>query len=409
MDVKRIIYLSYDGMTDPLGQSQVLPYIIGLKEKGYNFTLISFEKRERFEKGKSAIEINCQENDIQWHPLLYTKTPPILSTLKDLRILKNKIKELHKANPFHIVHCRSYITALAGVWMKRKWGVKLIFDMRGFWADERVDGGLWKLKNPLFASIYRYFKGKEREFLISADHTIALTNVAKQEISSWETNSRFGPVDVIPCCVDLNLFDPSSINAHQAKTIRTQLHIEDDQKIISYVGSIGTWYMLNEMVDFFHAFLEVNKSAVFLFVTKDDQEEIQKVFKSKTVPLTALRIVSAERNQVPRYISISDYSIFFIKPSYSKKASSPTKQGEIMAMGVPVICNDQVGDSSLVVEKYNAGIVVKEFSQNAYANYVNDLKQNVFDKEAIRRGAKEFYSLDRGVEKYQAVYEKVVK
>ena len=127
------------------------------------------------------------------------------------------------------------------------------------------------------------------------------------------------------------------------------------------------------------------------------------------MPLTALRIVSAERNQVPIYISISDYSIFFIKPSYSKKASSPTKQGEIMAMGVPVICNDQVGDSSLVVEKYNAGIVVEEFSPNAYANYVNDLKQKVFDKEAIRRGAKEFYSLDRGVEKYQAVYEKVVK
>jgi glycosyltransferase involved in cell wall biosynthesis len=409
MDVKRVLYLSYDGMTDPLGQSQVLPYLIGLGKKGYQFTLISFEKSERFEKGKSAIETICQKNGIQWHPLLYTKTPPILSTLKDLRILKNQIKELHKTKAFDIVHCRSYITALAGKWMKKKWGVKLVFDMRGFWADERIDGGLWNLKNPVFASIYKYFKGKEREFLVSSDHTITLTNAAKEEIASWDVNRRFAPVDVIPCCVDLNLFDPSSINLNKVKTIKAQLQVDDDQKIISYIGSIGTWYLLEEMVDFFSSFLQVDKDAVFLFVTKDDKEEIRKVFESKNVPLTTLRIVSAERNQVPLYISISDYSIFFIKPAYSKKASSPTKQGEIMAMGIPVICNDQVGDTSMVVEKYEAGIVVKEFSQDAYTDYIQNLTSKVFDKDAIRRGAKEFYSLDSGVEKYKAVYEKVIK
>ncbi len=30
-----ILYISYDGMTDPLGQSQVLPYLKGLAKKGY--------------------------------------------------------------------------------------------------------------------------------------------------------------------------------------------------------------------------------------------------------------------------------------------------------------------------------------------------------------------------------------
>jgi glycosyltransferase involved in cell wall biosynthesis len=404
-----VLYLSYDGMTDPLGQSQVLPYLLGLNKKGYSFTLISFEKKERFEKGKSAIETICQENGIHWHPLLYSKTPPILSTLKDLRTLKNKIKELYKANAFEIVHCRSYITALTGLWMKKKWGVKFIFDMRGFWADERIDGGLWNLKNPVFASIYRYFKGKEREFLVLSDHTITLTNAAKEEIASWDADRSFAPVDVIPCCVDLTLFDPLSINASQAKAIKSQLHIDDGQKIISYIGSIGTWYLLEEMVDFFSSFLQVNTNAIFLFVTKDNEEEIRKVFESKNLPLTTIRIVSADRIQVPLYISISDYSIFFIKPAYSKKASSPTKQGEIMAMGIPVICNDQVGDTSIIVEKYDAGIVVKDFSKNAYTDYVKNLAGKVFDKHAIRRGAKEFYSLDSGVEKYKAVYEKVIK
>ena len=35
-------------MTDPLGQSQVLPYLIGLTKEGYQFTILSFEKKERF-------------------------------------------------------------------------------------------------------------------------------------------------------------------------------------------------------------------------------------------------------------------------------------------------------------------------------------------------------------------------
>ena len=41
---KNILYISYDGITDPLGQSQILPYISELSRKGLKFHLISFEK-----------------------------------------------------------------------------------------------------------------------------------------------------------------------------------------------------------------------------------------------------------------------------------------------------------------------------------------------------------------------------
>ena len=30
----RVLYISYDGMTDALGQSQVLPYLCGLAQRG---------------------------------------------------------------------------------------------------------------------------------------------------------------------------------------------------------------------------------------------------------------------------------------------------------------------------------------------------------------------------------------
>jgi hypothetical protein len=50
MQNKHILYITYDGLTDFLGQSQVLPYILGLEEKGYRFSILSFEKKREIRK-----------------------------------------------------------------------------------------------------------------------------------------------------------------------------------------------------------------------------------------------------------------------------------------------------------------------------------------------------------------------
>ena len=160
MSKKQVLYLSYDGMTDPLGQSQVLPYLIGLIKKGYQFTLISCEKKERYLQNKTIVQQICTENNIDWQPIFYTKKPPALSTLWDIFKLNQKVKQLHQQKQFQLIHCRSYITALIGLGFKQKHQIKFLFDMRGFWADERVDGNIWDLSKPHFKWIYSFFKQK---------------------------------------------------------------------------------------------------------------------------------------------------------------------------------------------------------------------------------------------------------
>ena len=44
--MKSVLYLSYDGMTDPLGQSQVIPYLSHISEN-FKITIISFEKKKK--------------------------------------------------------------------------------------------------------------------------------------------------------------------------------------------------------------------------------------------------------------------------------------------------------------------------------------------------------------------------
>jgi glycosyltransferase involved in cell wall biosynthesis len=405
----QVLYISYDGMTDPLGQSQVLPYLCGLSRSGYKITLLSCEKEENFASRKQVIEDITAQNNILWVPLAYTKRPPILSTIWDVNRLHKKAEALHKTTKFDIIHCRSYISALVGLQMKNKYGCRFIFDMRGFWADERVDGNLWQLSNPLYKAVYKYFKKKEKEFLQNADYIISLTENAKQEIHSWK-NISHNPVKikVIPCCVDTELFSARSVTPEARKRLHTSLGLKNEF-VLLYLGAIGTWYMLDEMLDFFKVFLSVNPDAKFLFVTAESPGTIFDKAKSKNIPIANILVRRAERKEVPVFISISDASIFFIKPAYSKKASSPTKQGELMSMGVPVVCNAGVGDTDFVVNKYKSGWLVSEFKRDEYQQVLKQIisvKQQ--DPVTIRQGALDFFSLEQGVKSYSEVYQSVL-
>lgn len=402
----KVLYLSYDGMTDPLGQSQVLPYLSGLSKQGYEFHLISFEKKNKFEELGSAIRDICDENGIFWYPFMYTKTPPVLSTLYDVFKMKQKARQLYKEHQFKIVHCRSYLAALTGESLQKAFDIKFVFDMRGFWADERIDGGIWSLKNPLMKKMYHYFKRKEIDFFTKADHVISLTENGKNEILSWKSFQKDRiDIEVIPCCVDMKLFYPVT-DQSVLLDLRKRLHFEKTDFILGYVGSIGTWYMLPEMLDYFKILKQEKPHAKFLFVSGENPVSIQSAAQQKGIDLNDLTIVSCAHKEVPLYISIFNQSIFFIKPAYSKKASSPTKQGEIMAMGIPVVCNVGVGDSDYIVKKFNAGILIESFEDEAYLEAIRS--QRSFDPEELTAGAKSFFSLENGVQKYLAVYKKIL-
>jgi len=394
-------------MTDPLGQSQVLPYLVGLSKKGFSFHLISFEKEERFEKNNKHIQDICDVSGIIWHPLSYTKKPPLFSTIYDVQRMKRLAYRLHKNNHFKIIHCRSYISAIVGLGMKRKFGTKFLFDMRGFWANERVDGKIWNLNNPIFNYVYTYFKKKEIAFFTEADYTISLTFNGKNEIESWPEFKEKKPlIEVIPCCVDLELFNPDLISESQQKLRKEELGISPQDYVLGYVGSIGTWYMLPEMLDYFKVIKETNTKAKFMFVTNEHPSTILSKATDKGIDEASIIITSCRHTEVPLNISLFNTSVFFILPSYSKKASSPTKQGEIMAMGIPLVCNAGVGDTDLVVEKYRAGIVINELNESSYRTSIIDDRS--YDRKTSMKGSQEFYSLEVGVERYLRVYEKLL-
>lgn len=400
-------------MTDPLGQSQVLPYLCELSKKGFKFHLISFEKPDKFEQLKNTIQKICDDHSIEWHPQPYTKTPPVLSTISDIRKMYLKANELHKTEQFKIVHCRSYLPGMIGRLLKNKnTNIKFLFDMRGFWIDERVEGNIWNLKNPIYKIIFNYFKVKEKQLLNDADALISLTHKAIPVIQRLRGNStKKLNYKVIPCCVDTNKFDYTLFSSADVESKRKELGIGANEYVLMYLGSISTWYLPEEMLDFYKVLIQHKKNSRFLIITQEDPTHFKQMAVRKNIPEEQLIFKSANRNEIPSLISVSNGTVFFIKQSFSKLASSPTKKAELMSMGIPIVCNSGIGDTEEIIKESKTGYVCTEFNSDNYENAVKALlgfPNTVEEKARIRSQAIAQFSLNEGANRYYNMYENLL-
>jgi glycosyltransferase involved in cell wall biosynthesis len=410
--IKQVLFISYDGMTDPLGQSQVIPYLASLTPYGYHFTILSCDKPDKYEKLNGYVKSLIAPYPIDWVSIPYHKNPPILSSVYDYQKLKQTAIKLHKQKIFSVVHTRVGLPQLVALHLKKKYGVKFLNDIRGFWADERVDGNMWNLKNPLYKTVYNFFKKKEDECVTIADYNTCLTHKAKKEILSWKRiPNQPVKVDVVPCSVDMDLFNPEKLDNTLIEKFRKELNIASTDSVVSYLGSIGGWYLTKEMMKFCKLYLNKIPNAKFLFISNNNHQDIVNAAAEFAIPANRIVVKMGIRHEVPALLSLSNYSLFFIKPCYSKMSSSPTKHGEIMAMGIPVITNSGVGDVKEIVEGYKAGYVIDEYTDEAMQNVVNSIADNaiLFDANAIRNGAKEYYNLETTVATYKKVYEAMLQ
>lgn len=387
-----ILYISYDGMLEPLGQSQVIAYLEKLT-KGRRIHLISFEKAQdwRDTARRKAMTHRLVEAGIGWHPLRYHKSPTAPATAFDVSIGTALAIALAKRHQLSIVHARSYVAALIALAVKRITGARFLFDIRGFWADERVDGGLW----PPNGRLYRLTKKLERRFLESADHVVTLTHASEAEIRRFPyLASKAPPISVIPTCADLDRF---TIQGPPAR----------NPFVLGYVGSAGTWYLLEEMLRFFRQVQAIEPIAKLLIVNRGEQGLIRERASQIGIDPSSIEITSAEHRDMPLLIGRMSAAMALIKPVYSKIASAPTKLAEYLGCGVPVLGNLGVGDMAEILETRHVGVALGDFSEQSLrvgAHRLIELALEPGMQERCRQTAMELFSLEEGVAAYNHIY-----
>lgn len=396
LKMQYILFISYDGLTDALGQSQVLAYLSNLTRPDRRIVILAFEKETNYEKNFGYVNAIVERAGLEWVKLRYHKKPPVLSTVADIRAGIKEAKSLHKKYRFNAVHCRGHIAGIIGLKLKN---TQLIFDMRAWWADEKQDSGHWD--RPVYKPIYNYFKRLEKRLFAEAAYNISLTYAGKKEIlaKGFSTEEKIG---VIPTCVNLSVFKPFSAAVREQK--RKDLGIPASEKVLIYSGSIGGNYDTDRMVKIFSAFLKVHPSAYILILSKDAAP----VSFTETLKRSGIKnyvVRNVPYREVSEHLQAGDAGMIFYKPAYSNIGRSPTKLAEYWASGIPVLSFKDIGDLKWLFEKYPFGGVL---CNEDLSDLEEQIKKIPFGHSAeTRQAALEYFGLEKGVVFYNDVYERM--
>ncbi len=377
------IYVSYDGASDPLGQSQVVPYLVGLARAGLSITLVSFEKPERMgSTGERRCRQILESARIRWIPLRYHKRPRLPATLWDIAAGGRWIRKVARSTGARLVHCRGDVAMAMARAARLGGSAKLLYDVRGFFADERTAAGSWRAGSLLD----RLVRSAERHNLACADGLVVLTNAALSILEGRNPLPR--ATRVIPTCVDLDRFVPSPNHA-------------PPQFGFVYVGSLGTWYRTREMIEFGRVAAEIlDRPSLFLTPDRD-------AVARAGLATSAIQAVAVEPEDVPAWLARCSATFFFILP---KPAACPTKLGEALACGLPVVANRGIGDVEDILRGRNVGIVLDDFDEETYRHAARQIHAMIGDPRVARHCrqlAEERLGLAGGIASYRALYEEL--
>lgn len=393
------LYVSYTGLLDPLGESQVLQYVRELA-RSHRMTLLTFEKAEALADATkvAAMEAKCAAAGVAWHRRTWHRTPTLPATAWDIFRGSKTAIALARQVSAKVVHCRSYVGSLIGLRVKRATGAKLVFDMRGFWADERADTGRWNRDG----AVYKAVKRLEKTLFLEADHVVSLTRAGVREFAQFDyLAGRVPPNSVIPTCTNLDLFTPNGQ--------------KDEAFTLGYIGSVGGWYLFDQVAEAVARMQARDPEARFLAINKGGHDVIRAELVRAGADLDRCEIRACAYDEVGRQAARMHAGIFFILPAWSKRASCPTRMGEFLGSGIPCLANSGVGDVAEDFETSGTGVVRPIDSD---LRVVMDDLDNALDRlramardpamaAKCRATAEQHFSLMGGVAEYDRIYRRL--
>lgn len=393
------LYVCYLSLDDPLVHTQVVAPLGGLARDGHEIHLLTFETSRLTRRRRRRYRQTLSVHGITWHGLRYHKRPSLPATVYDTLAGAAYVSVLLRRHRLDAVHARAHVPAAmaiigrALVWPSRP---ALIFDIRGLMAEEYVDAGRWELGGLPF----RLTKLVERVAIRRAAAIVVLTD----RVRRWLFHRSRAPVTVIPCCADI---DALSVVPGTRDRMRAELGLEDTVVMV-YIGKLGGWYMGAEMAAFFAVGCAQLAGLHFLILTQGDREAIRRELQKHDVRPSAYTITSSPVDRVGDYLAASDFAISFIEPAPSKIASSPTKIGEYLAAGLPIVSTAGVGDLDRLLTP-EVGTLIDEHTPIAYREGLAQIARLLTDPattERCRGVAHRELSLQAvGIPRYGALYE----
>jgi glycosyltransferase involved in cell wall biosynthesis len=392
----KVLYVVYWGAAEPLGQSLVLPAVRKLADLGAELTLVTFEKPGDLARGEEMTRIrgSLDKRGVRWIPLRYHKRPKLPATAFDIfnGAARSIIARL-KARP-DLIHARTFIGGMIGMAIAPILRSKLIYHNEGFYPDEQVDAGVWKMNS----APHRIAKRLEERLYSSADGIIAMSSRGKEQIESLTAVRRKGtPVIVVPSCVDLDHF----------RFTRSEPPAEGEPLRLVYSGSVGGRYHLDSLARFVAVAAESNGPLELRVLTRSDHTLVESMLRDGGLEESSWSIQSLPYSHMPAELAKQHAGLHFLPKGISEHGGSPTKVGEYWAAGLPVVVTPNAGDTDEIIRRERVGVIVASHSDAAYKRAAVELVSLFEDPELpgrCRRAAENHYGLDPACERQFRLY-----
>jgi alpha-maltose-1-phosphate synthase len=355
-----------------------------IQEIGYSVTLLAYYKQGLAEKqilgtgfnilrikSKEIIKISHQVNN--WQKRMFFK------------IKAKKFADNFKPG---IVHCHDYDTLFLGIYCKKKFNSKVIYDCHEYFQDLN-----YLHRYPLF--IRKHIARFERHVIKNHVDEMIVVSPGIAELYQIFSKNRVHLIRNIPDFseVDTTVKLPDNLMSFligQRNTMR---------KLFLY---LGTNSQKGRGMDFAFKLLKVLPDEFGMISCGASSIEEVNLLKEKS-------IYEGVENRYQPFLSLSGDQLFqiakycymglsLIEPVYiSYKHSLPNKLFEYLAMGLPVISSD-IPDQSEIILKYNAGIVIP-FNLEISKGIILQTKEKAFNPEIQK-----IFSWEKEKKEYGTLY-----
>jgi glycosyltransferase involved in cell wall biosynthesis len=380
---------------EPLGQSQILPYLTGLAGFGHSLHIISFEKPDLLNDSDrvASQRERLEPLNICWLPRPYRRGASLRHLLIDVLATSREIRNTCAKVGIDILHCRAHVPGWMALSACNGLGIPMLFDFRGFLAEEYADAGLWRRSSLKFKAA----KLLERRLIRRCSAMVVLTETIREYFQT-QLQVSCAKMFVIPCCVDLSRFHPSNNLPPPA----------DGRVRVVYAGSTGGRYPLSSMLDFYRLILERCPGSELTILSSNNPVEVESIVARCGLPRDLISCYSASPSQVPAILARSDIGLAFNTGDLALMASSPTKIGEYLASGLAVVADEKIGGLRRILVDEAVGCLVASNNPATWPQSIETIlgicsrpnyRQRCFDS------ARKFYDLSRGIADYARAYE----
>ena len=390
------LYITRNGLLEPLGQSQVLAYLKGLSQD-YQITLVTFEKPEDMAntQAMAKAKADCDAHGIDWRPKNFRRHPKLLAPAWSMFEMFWSALQSARRGDAQLIHARSYLPAAAAWAVNRLTGTPFIFDMRALWPEELITAG--RLRRG--SIIHKVLTRLETICLRDAAAVVSLTDAAVGYLrDQYPAELQGQRVAVIPTCADLQRFKPSGK--------------PPSEHVYGCVGTVlSGWFLMDWLAALFNSAAQKDPEAQFEVVTRDDAETVRAALDIDGKLGDRLSIFPSASENVHEALQKQSTSVMFFTAGTSKLGSAPTRLGEALGCGVPVAANEGVGDVADIIRRYNVGVIVEDASKKAMATALDELEALRSDPHLpsrCRTAAEEVFSLEAGTVAYRKLYAEIL-